>query len=71
MRLPYTPNPPSFTNDDDKAILERVKARRGEMGLIPLDLTLLHAPKIADGWNSLLGAVRTRNSLPAALYVHR
>lgn len=49
MRLPYTSNPPQFDNDDDKAVLERVKARRGEMGLIPLDLTLLHAPKIADG----------------------
>ena len=67
MRLPYTPNPPDFKSEDDVAVLERVKARRGERGLIALDLTLLHAPKIADGWNSLLGAIRTRNSLPAAL----
>jgi hypothetical protein len=49
MRLPYTDNPPKFENEDDKAILERAKARRGEMGLFQLDTTLLHAPKIADG----------------------
>jgi hypothetical protein len=50
MRLPYVPNPPQFTDPDDQAILERVKARRGAMGLIELDLALLHAPKVADGW---------------------
>lgn len=49
MRLPYTDNPPHFDNDEDNAVVERVKARRGKMGLIPLDTTLLHAPKIADG----------------------
>lgn len=31
---------------------------------MPLDLALLHAPKVADGWNGLLGAIRTRTSLP-------
>jgi len=46
------------------AIVDRVKARRGPRGLIPLDRALLHAPMIADGWNGLLGAVRTKNSLP-------
>jgi len=64
MRLDYVPNPPTDLAPEDQEVLERVKARRGAMGLIPLDLTLLHAPKIADGWNALLGAVRTKNSLP-------
>jgi len=64
MRLDYVPNPPKDLSSEDQEVLERVKARRGAMGLIPLDLTLLHAPKIADGWNALLGAVRTKNSLP-------
>lgn len=49
MRLPYVDNPPNFTSEDDKQVLERVKARRGERGLLPLDLALLHAPKVADG----------------------
>jgi hypothetical protein len=49
MRLDYVPNPPTDLAPEDQEVLERVKARRGAMGLIPLDLTLLHAPKIADG----------------------
>lgn len=49
MRLPYTENPPKNLSAEDEQILERVKARRGEKGLIPLDLALLHAPKVADG----------------------
>lgn len=49
MRLPYTENPPKNLSEEDEQILERVKARRGEKGLIPLDLALLHAPKVADG----------------------
>ncbi|KAK4926371.1 hypothetical protein LTR66_016345 [Elasticomyces elasticus] len=64
MRLPYTDNPPKNLSKEDEGVLERVKARRGERGLLPLDLTLLHAPKVTDGWNSLLGAIRTRTSLP-------
>lgn len=50
MRLPYIPDPPAFTNDDDKAVVERVRQRRGDKGLIALDRTLLHAPPVADGW---------------------
>jgi hypothetical protein len=50
MRLPYIPDPPTFTSPADQAVVERVKARRGEKGLIALDKTLLHAPPVADGW---------------------
>lgn len=49
MRLNYVSNPPTGLEADDEAIVERIKARRGAKGLIPLDLTLLHAPKVADG----------------------
>jgi hypothetical protein len=52
MRLPYTDNPPKFTAPEDQEILKQVQARRGEKGLIPLDLALLHAPKIAGGKTS-------------------
>ncbi|KAI1418432.1 AhpD-like protein [Hypoxylon sp. FL1857] len=65
MRLPYTPNPPAPTSAEDQAIVQRIAARRAPRPLQPLDLALLHAPPVADGWNSFLGAVRTRTSLDA------
>lgn len=64
MRLPYA-DPNSLTTPEDLSILDRVKARRGPKGLLPLDLALLHAPAVADGWNAFLGAIRTKTSLPA------
>jgi hypothetical protein len=45
-------------------IADKIRERRGARGLTPLDVTLLHVPEIADGWNSLLGAVRTKGRLP-------
>jgi alkylhydroperoxidase family enzyme len=32
-----------------------------------LDLALLHSPPVADGWNTFLGAIRTKTSIPADL----
>ncbi|RCI13039.1 hypothetical protein L249_0991 [Ophiocordyceps polyrhachis-furcata BCC 54312] len=63
MRLPYVDNPPPPTTAEDAAIVQRIAARRAPRPLQPLDLTLLHAPAVADGWNSFLGAVRTGTSL--------
>jgi alkylhydroperoxidase family enzyme len=63
MRIPYTDNPPKNLNPEEQEVLKRVQARRGPRGLIPLDLALLHSPPIADGWNALLGAVRTKTDL--------
>lgn len=66
MRLPYVPNPPPATLPaEDAAVVARIAARRAPRPLQPLDLALLHAPPVADGWNSFLGAVRTRTTLPA------
>jgi len=39
-----------MASSTDQAVVERVKARRGERGLIPLDRALLHSPPVADGW---------------------
>ncbi|EGS18491.1 uncharacterized protein CTHT_0050930 [Thermochaetoides thermophila DSM 1495] len=64
MRLPYVPNPPPTANEDEAAIVARIQARRHPRPLQPLDLTLLHAPPVADGWNSFLGAIRTKTTLP-------
>jgi 4-carboxymuconolactone decarboxylase len=44
-------------------IAHRIRARRGG-DLRPLDRMLLHSPQLADGWNSLLGALRQRLQLP-------
>ncbi|KAI1140188.1 AhpD-like protein [Hypoxylon sp. FL0543] len=65
MRLPYTPNPPAPATPEEQAIVSRIAARRAPRPLQPLDLALLHAPPVADGWNAFLGAVRTRTSLDA------
>lgn len=63
MKIPYVDNPPATTTAEDAAIVARIQARRAPRPLIPLDLALLHAPPVADGWNSFLGAIRTRTSL--------
>ncbi|KAF8877942.1 Alpha/Beta hydrolase protein [Gymnopilus junonius] len=44
---------------------DAIRERRGARGITPLDANLLHVPPIAGGFNSLLGAVRTKGNLPA------
>jgi len=65
MRLPYVDptDPTTFQAPGEAAIVERVRARRAPRPLQALDLTLLHSPAVADGWNSFLGAIRTKTSL--------
>ncbi|CCC12429.1 unnamed protein product [Sordaria macrospora k-hell] len=65
MRLPYVANPPPTSSEAEQAIVDRITARRAPRPLQPLDLTLLHSPPVADGWNSFLGAIRTQTILPA------
>ena len=61
MRLPYAPStPPESAGADTAEIYSRIAARRNPRPLIPLDLSLLHSPPVADGWNSFLGAIRSR-----------
>nr|OQO29507.1 hypothetical protein B0A51_03036 [Rachicladosporium sp. CCFEE 5018] len=62
MRLPYIPDNPQMPNAEDAAVVQRVKDRRGGK-LIALDKTLLHAPLVADGWNSFLKAIRTQTTI--------
>ncbi|ROS39748.1 carboxymuconolactone decarboxylase family protein [Amycolatopsis thermoflava] len=47
-------------------VADRIRARRGGR-LTPLDGMLLHSPPFADGWNSLLGAIRGQGTLPGDL----
>lgn len=55
-RLPYS--------SDGSETAARLADRRGG-SLTPLDRLLLHSPPVADGWNSLLGAIRSRTTLSA------
>lgn len=57
-RIPYRYPEPGVD-----AIADRIRARRGERGLTPLDGTLLNAPDVADGWNTFVGGLRQRTSL--------
>jgi alkylhydroperoxidase family enzyme len=66
MRLPYIADDPQMDTTEDAAIVQRVKDRRGGK-LIALDKTLLHAPAVANGWNSFLGAIRTETSLEGSV----
>ena len=45
-------------------VAERIRQRRGGE-LTALDRTLLHSPPVADGWNALLGAIRSHCVLAA------
>ncbi|HEV7626183.1 MAG TPA: carboxymuconolactone decarboxylase family protein [Streptomyces sp.] len=47
-------------------VAERIRRRRGGH-LTPLDGMLLHSSPVADGWNTLLGAIRNSTVLPAAI----
>jgi alkylhydroperoxidase family enzyme len=50
--------------DGTGEIAQRIRKRRGG-ALRPLDRMLLHSPQLADGWNGLLGAIRSRLGLPS------
>jgi AhpD family alkylhydroperoxidase len=54
-RLPEAP--------DEGPTAELMRARRGGR-LSTLDRLLLHSPPVAEGWNALLGALRTGTTLP-------
>ncbi|OBT61822.1 hypothetical protein VE03_08780 [Pseudogymnoascus sp. 23342-1-I1] len=64
MRLPYAPNSKEGLDEESAAIYDRIAARRAPRPLQALDLTLFRSPNVADGWNSFLGAIRTKTSLP-------
>ena len=65
MRLPYAPSTPP--SDYAAPAYRQIFTRRAPQPLQPLDLTLLHAPPVASGWSSFLGAIRTQTSLPASI----
>ncbi|KAL1686182.1 beta-ketoadipate enol-lactone hydrolase [Schizophyllum commune] len=48
-------------------VADAIRERRGARGITSLDAALLHVPPVAQGWNSLLGAIRTKGKLPGDL----
>uniref|UniRef100_A0A0C4DIN4 Carboxymuconolactone decarboxylase-like domain-containing protein n=1 Tax=Fusarium oxysporum (strain Fo5176) TaxID=660025 RepID=A0A0C4DIN4_FUSOF len=68
MHLAYVSDE-SFQNLDpiEQDIVDRIRKRRAPAPLQPLDLALLHSPPVADGWNSFLGAIRTKTIIDAGL----
>ncbi|KAJ5367681.1 hypothetical protein N7541_001622 [Penicillium brevicompactum] len=67
MRLPYVPDPPQTNTPDEARILASVQERRAPNPLLPLDLALLHSYPVTEGWNSFIGAIRTRTSLSTVI----
>ncbi|KAL9131750.1 MAG: hypothetical protein Q9175_006685 [Cornicularia normoerica] len=66
MRLAYvTPYPPSPSDPSTTAAYAQLSSRRSPKPLQQLDLTLLHSPRVASGWSSFLGSIRTQTNLPA------
>lgn len=61
-RIPYVP----IDLAEPRELVDAVRARRGGK-LSHLDRLLLHSPQLAAGWNTFLGAVRTRLSLSPRL----
>jgi len=67
MRIDYVTDLEAFTDPEDKAIIQRVRERRGSVGLLPLDKALFHSPPVANGWNTFLGSIRTSTKLAPSL----
>ncbi|KAG9775036.1 hypothetical protein KCU88_g5230, partial [Aureobasidium melanogenum] len=68
MRLPYAPStPPPDADPSVSDIYTRIAARRHPRLLIPLDLTLLHSPPVASGYNAFVGALRTETIVPQSI----
>jgi len=61
-RVPYINPAPG-----ESPVADKIRERRKNGELIPLDQVLLNAPHIAAGYSALLGAVRAQNSLDGAL----
>ena len=58
-RIPYVTDEQADANPQNAPLVAAIRARRGGT-LLNLDRQLLHSPPFAQGWNSLLGAVRTQ-----------
>jgi 4-carboxymuconolactone decarboxylase len=56
------PRVPLLPGDADDDLAKTIRARRGGQ-LATLDRILLHSPPIAEGWNTMFAAIRTKTTL--------
>ncbi|KAF4457235.1 hypothetical protein F53441_799 [Fusarium austroafricanum] len=63
MRIPSISNPPPTCSAEEEAIVAAIAARRHPRPIQPLDSALLYSPHVVAGWDSFVGAVRTKSSL--------
>jgi len=61
-RIPYV-----FPENGESQIADKIRERRKDGKLINLDGMFLNAPEIASGYNALVGAIRSKNSLDDGL----
>ncbi|KAF8505025.1 carboxymuconolactone decarboxylase [Hysterangium stoloniferum] len=61
-RIPYV-----FPDPGTSPVADEIRSRRKDGKLIELDGVFLNAPAIAEGYSHLLGAVRQKSTLDAAL----
>ncbi|HTP50495.1 MAG TPA: carboxymuconolactone decarboxylase family protein [Anaeromyxobacteraceae bacterium] len=62
--IPYRPDDASAGPAD---VVDAIRARRAGGKLLNLDRMLLHSPPLAQGWNAMFGAIRTKLTLPPKL----
>jgi alkylhydroperoxidase family enzyme len=62
--LPYRPDDATAGPPE---VVDAIRARRADGRLLNLDRMLLQSPALAQGWNGLFGALRTRLALPPRL----
>lgn len=63
MRLSYIVDLLLGLQRSDDTIVQRVHTRRGSLGLLALDRTLLHSPAITDGWHTFFESIHSGTTL--------
>ena len=68
MRLPYAPSTVSPEDDEDTAaIYNRLLSQRPSGNFLPLDLTLLQSPKLAEGFYTFNGTIHRATKISKPL----
>ncbi|KAJ7822964.1 hypothetical protein B0H14DRAFT_1314558 [Mycena olivaceomarginata] len=61
-RIPYV-----YPAAGESEVGDRIRARRGKQGLLPIDGMLLNTPEVARGYSELVGAIRGKTEIADTL----